>query len=206
MHDFIMDGVSRMAGGEFDKFTMDGVGTCTGDIKAQRMQIDGVFTCEGRVETGLLDCDGVAKFKSDIIAKKVHIDGVVSVKNGTKIESDEIFCDGVIEVDGEVSADVIHVDGFIDAKEIVGDKISIFSRSRNFITNFFVRKCSKVELIEATTVELAGVKSRTVNGKDIIIGPHCKIENLDCSGTLFVHPSATVTNITGNYTMQGQNM
>ncbi len=200
MQDFLMDGVSKIAGGEFAKFTADGVGTCTGEIKAESIKIDGVFHCDGKVETGSLCCDGVAEFKANVIAKKVHIDGVVSVKNGANMEGNEITCDGLIEVSGEVSADIIHVDGYINAAEIVGDKITICSRSKNAVANFFVRKHSKVQLIEATTVELTGVKSKTVNGRDVVIGPHCKIENLDCCGTLFIHPTSAVAHITGNYT------
>jgi hypothetical protein len=59
---------------------------------------------------------------------------------------------------------------------------------------------SDVKLIEATTIDLSGVSAETVNGKDIIIGPNCKIDHIDCSGTLSIDRSSSVGNITGDYT------
>jgi hypothetical protein len=55
-------------------------------------------------------------------------------------------------------------------------------------------------MIEATTIELSGVRADVVNGRDIKIGPNCQIENIDCSGILSVDPSSYVRNITGEYT------
>ena len=199
MIDNHMEGVCKIHGGEFGKLTVDGVGTCTDDIKAESIQINGVFKCVGAVETGLLQSDGTAEFMSNIRAKKIVIDGVATVKNNAKIEAEEVVCNGVIKA-GEISADRINADGVINAKEIVGDNIviqSCFGR----IANFFVRKISNIELIEATTIKLCGVAAKSVNGKDISIGPHCRIDSIDCSGTLSIDKDSTVKTITGNYTM-----
>ena len=35
MSDCSMEGVSKISGGVYDKMTSDGVGTCTGDLKAE---------------------------------------------------------------------------------------------------------------------------------------------------------------------------
>ncbi len=201
MQDFTMDGVSNISGGEFGKLVIDGVGKCSGNIKAQSVKIDGTFHCGGAVETGLLRCNGVAEFKSDIRAKQLIIDGVVNLKGATKIEAERIECDGVIKSDGEISADFIKAEGCIRAKELVGDSICIYSHPHHLLF-LFNRQVSRVDLIEATSIEINGVQAHAVNGTHIKIGPHCKIDTVDCSGTLFIDPSSMVGSVTGNYTMQ----
>lgn len=201
MQDFTMDGVSNISGGEFGKLTIDGVGKCSGNIKAESVKIDGTFHCSGAVETGLLRCDGVAEFTSNIRAKQLIIDGVVNLKGGTKIEAERIECDGVIKADGEISADFIKAEGCIRAKELVGDSICIYSHPHHLLF-LFNRQVSRVDLIEATSIEINGVQAHAVNGTHIKIGPHCKIDTVDCSGTLFIDPSSMVGSVTGNYTMQ----
>lgn len=202
MQDFSMDGVGKINGGEFGSIKVDGVGSCSGDLKAETLTVDGTFKCSGAVETGLLRCDGVAEFTSNIRAKRIDVNGVVNVKNGIKVEAESIECDGIINVNGEISADVIRADGCIKAKEIVGDKIYINTHMHRFFHTIFVaRQFSQIDLIEATSVELHGVRAKAVNGKDVVIGPRCRIDSVDCSGTLFIDSTSLVGTVTGNYTV-----
>ncbi len=84
------------------------------------------------------------------------VDGVAKLE---RLEADEINCDGFIKAEEEVSADIMHVDGCIHAKEIVGDHISINSRSGK-IAGLLARKTSSIKLVEATTVKLRGVTAQ----------------------------------------------
>ncbi|MDF2538437.1 MAG: hypothetical protein K0S76_1458 [Herbinix sp.] len=202
MQNYMMEGIGKISGGEFNSITIKGVGTCSSSIKAENIQIEGVFNCSGEVIAGVLDCEGVANFKSSIRAKKIIIGGVLNEHDGTKIEAEEIICDGVLKTGGEISADYFKADGCVVAEEIVGDQIIIDFHYNKHIMNFFKKKVSDVRLIEATKIALSGVTAETVNGSDITIGPNCKIENIDCSGFLSIDRSSTVKNITGNYTMR----
>ncbi len=197
MNDITLDGVASLNGGEYKKVKVNGVGTCQGKLKAQIVDVDGVFTCHGSLDTGMLDCDGVATFHAPVKAGKIDVSGTLTVK-GSKIEASEIYCDGLIKVAGELSADIIEADGCIHAKEVVGDNIRIRSRISR-IVNFFSGH-SNIDLIEATDINLRGVYATSVNGKNIRIGPKCKIDTVDCSGHLSIHPNASVGTITGNYT------
>lgn len=199
MTDYRMEGICKINGGEFGGMIVDGVGTCTGDLKVESIRINGVFKCQGALEAGDMLSDGTADFESNIRAAKVRIDGVLNVKGDAKIEAEEIVCNGVIRAN-EISADFINAHGVINAKEITGDRIQINSCAP-LIARFFMRKFSHIDLIEATQVELTGVIAKSVNGKDIRIGPNCEIENLDCSGALMIDKKSTVKNITGDYTM-----
>jgi cytoskeletal protein CcmA (bactofilin family) len=201
MKDFNLEGIGRISGGVYDTLNLEGVSSCSQNIKAEQIHIEGVFTCSGTVQAGLLYCEGVSDFKADIRAKKLVVEGVLNEKSGTKIEAEEISCDGVIRTGGEISADILKADGCVSANEIFGDRISIFTHYPiNKIRRFFNAAKSDVKLIEATTIELSGVTAETVNGRDITIGPNCNIDRIDCSGTLFVDISSRVNTITGEYT------
>ncbi len=203
MQDFIISGVGKINGGEFDTVRVGGIGTCTSSIKAKNLHIEGVFNCTGDVEADYIYCEGVADFKSNIRAKKISVTGVITEKFGTKIEAEEIICAGVIKTSGEISADRISAEGCIEASEIVGDYIKIDSHYHGKrIIKLFNKYKSDVKLIEATTIDISSVSAETVNGKDIKIGPYCSINNIDCSGILSIDRSAVVKNITGNYTMR----
>jgi len=196
MQDLKIEGIGTIAGSEYGNVLTDGVVTCNGDLKADMIRTDGIFTCKGSIVAERLDCDGMATVRGNIQAKKVCIDGMLTVSDGTKIEATEILCDGLIKLNGQISADRIDADGNIDALEIVGDRISIQSHYRKW---FFPCR-SRIELIEATTVDLRGVEAKAVNGKDVTIGNGCRVESIDCSGTLRVARDARVGTVTGQYT------
>ena len=190
------DGVGEMREGEFEDMSIDGIYTCKGDINARDVRISGIFKCVGSFEADTVECDGIAEFESGIKAKKITINGMVSVKNEGKIEADEIICEGFLSGKSEISADIINADGFINAKEIVGDSITIKSRA-NGLKRMFLNRYSKIELIEATTVDLTKVSARKVSGHEVNIGPKCTIETVDCDGTLSIHHTATVKEVIG---------
>jgi hypothetical protein len=199
-----IEGVMTLPGGVFDGLSVDGVITILGDLEAKRLDLDGVFTCAGSVKADELDCDGVATIEGDLRVKSADIDGVLTL-NGSKFEADLIKCDGVLSMRGQVSADVIDADGFLNAREIVGDRVTI----RSFRKSLFFRMWtqvkeafsgdtfSKVDLIEATTISLKGVRAQTVSGHSIHIGPACRIDRVDCTGTLTIDPDATVGEVVG---------
>ncbi len=199
MQNLKIEGMGTVNGGEYGTVSIEGMGKCNGDIKAETLTVEGLFDCRGSVNAGLLQCEGVSKIRGNIHADRINIEGVVTVSGGTKIEAAEIVCEGIITVDGEISADSIRSDGFMNAKEITGDNIFIRSRRHRFF-GLFRSSHSRIDLIEATTIELRGVIAQSVNGRDIIIDSGCTIENLDCSGSLFISPASRVHNITGTYT------
>jgi cytoskeletal protein CcmA (bactofilin family) len=200
MYDYNMEGIGKINGGEFGTVTVDGVGTCTEDLKAETIRVNGVFKCRGTLEAGFMQTDGTAEVNAYIRAKKMVVEGMLTVRGEGKIEAGEIECEGMIKA-GEISADIINADGFINAREIVGDRIVIRSHS-NRIAQFFTKRFSHIELIEATNIEIHGVVAKAVNGQNIVIGPNCIIDSVDCSGTLTVHDSSSIKTMTGDYTMK----
>jgi hypothetical protein len=199
-----VSGVTTIPGGVFEKLKIDGVCTITSKMEGKDLSVDGVFTCEDDVIADSFNCGGVVTIKGNLRAKELDIDGVATIR-GNKLEADTIVCDGVLTSHGEVSADTIEADGFISAKEIVGDRIIIHSRKKNFFYNLFASKFlkySEVDLIEASFVELRHVRAKKVSGHDVIIGKGCIVACVDCSGTLRIDADAQVKETTGDYTKQ----
>ena len=196
-----VEGVGTIQGGEFDRLEIDGVCTVEGNLKTETLKINGVCSCNGNVEAKNFECDGVLTINGNLRAGTADVDGVVTV-NGDKIEADRIDCDGLLSVDGEISADVIDADGKLNAKEIVGDRIRIKSYWKKgpiaLLLGIGVKKSMKfsvIDLIEGTTVELRGVRAKSVNGQDVTLGKNCEVERVEASGELAIAPSAIVGEI-----------
>lgn len=200
-----VDGVITFDGGVYGDLNINGVATADGPLEAGHLDIDGVFNARSDVNCQDIKTSGVVTIDGNLRTKSANVDGVVTV-HGSKVEADRIVCEGVLTADGQVSADFIDAQGFINAKEIVGDHITIQSFTRSFFFRMWVKlkeavgsqDYSVVDLIEATTINLRGVHARTVSGHDIVIGPGCKINKVDASGTLNIDNDAEVAEIIGN--------
>lgn len=211
-----VDGIGSIMGGEYEQVSISGVGTSKGDITVKELEISGVFKGKGMVKAGRIHCEGVGEFSENIRANNIYIDGVMKVSNRAKLEAEEVVCDGCLTINSELSTDKLVVDGFIKAKEIFGEVIIINSVKGNkglgkkftgvFLVGIgdlftgikgFNNGGSQVDLIEATNITLRNVRAKQVNGANITIGENCVIENVDCTGSLRVHNTAIVRNITG---------
>ncbi|MDR1358111.1 MAG: hypothetical protein LBJ48_01970 [Coriobacteriales bacterium] len=200
-----IDGVVSFAGGVYGDLNINGVVTAEGPLEAAEVDIDGVFDARSDLSCQQLKTAGVVTIGGNLRAQTMNIDGIVTTY-GSKVEADRIICDGILTADGQISADRIDANGFIDAREIVGDNISIQSHHRSFLFKMWTKfkeavgskTHSKVDLIEATTVNVRGVHAHTVSGHDITIGPACIIDKVDASGRLSIDPDAEVREIVQN--------
>lgn len=200
-----IDGVISFEGGVYGDLNINGVATAEGPLEAGVVDIDGVFNARSDLSCQSLKTSGVATIDGNLRIKTMDVDGVVTV-HGSKVEADRIVCDGVLTADGQISADSISANGFINAKEIVGDTISIQSYTRSFFFQMWIKfknaigsqDYSKVDLIEATTINLRGVHAHTVSGHDITIGPACRIDKVDASGKLSIDQDAEVMEVIEN--------
>lgn len=194
---YATEGITTISGGVFDTLIVTGICKSKADIQAKRMNVEGTFECNGSVMSDVLFCEGMAKIKGNVRAEELQVEGMMEIKG--RLEANEIICEGFIHVKGEISADLIEAEGAVLAEEIVGDKVLIHSKVHG-ITIPLLEKKQIINLIEATTIELRRVKAREVNGENIRIGYKCIIDHVDCSGSLYVDPTARVGEITGDYT------
>ncbi len=192
-----ISGVSTVGGGSYDELIMDGVITCNGDIHAQSAKIDGVVTVNGMVEAKEnIVLGGVLTVTGRVKGADIRVDGVCTIKDN--VEADHVFCKGVVTAQEQISADLVEGKGLLSAKEIVGERVNVHCDTKKRHA-FFKRshELCKIEMIEATEIDIDGIEAKTVNGHNVIIGPDCIVENVDCSGTLSIAEGADVKNVNG---------
>lgn len=193
-----INGTGKIKGGEFGDVRVNGTAKCTGDLTAKDIRVNGTFACDGSITANSISCGGTMRCDSGISVGKLDINGTFRVKQGADIEAETISCNGTLHTEGQISADFLKARGQVTAHEIVGDHIVIRTKTFLLLRAFSWEK-SKIDLIEATTIELSGVVAKSVNGSNITIGPNCQIDTLDCNGELSIHPSSEVSHITGEY-------
>jgi cytoskeletal protein CcmA (bactofilin family) len=218
MNDLRADGISTTSGGTYGTVKIDGISTVNGDLIADKLDIDGIATINGGISGGTLDCDGTTTVKGNVDLQFLDCNGIVSIEGslrathalingsvsvkGPKVEADKIECNGYLSIDGELNAEVVEAEGFIKAREIVGERVIIRSSTSRFLkfAQIFKNDLGCFDFIEATEVDLRKVQAKVVHGHNVVIGPKCEIETIDCTGTLRIDPSASVGTVTGNYT------
>ena len=199
MQDIKLDGISKINGGEYATIQVDGITQINGNLKSLNFFIDGKCKVNGNTITELFDCDGMTEIKGNLNATDIKVDGMLTV-SGEYIKTTTLVCDGTIKSKEYIHADILDANGIISAKEVTGNNVKIKSYSGKFMKLFF-SPVSRVNIIKAKHIELSGVKSQQITGQDIIIGPCCEIDNIDCSGTLKVDKKSVVNNVTGDYSL-----
>ena len=169
----------------------NGFTVCDGTLETENIIVHGSLHCRGSVDTQTLECSGSAHFSDRMCVKHMTISGTVVVKGDLK-DVREVICSGKLHVSATVSADQINVDGQLDAEQVEGKHIRIDST--------YKISRSKIKRLQGDSLELAGVHAKEVCGKDIVIGPACVIDHVDCSGTLKIDQDACVKSVTGCYT------
>jgi cytoskeletal protein CcmA (bactofilin family) len=203
-----IEGIGTISGGVYDEISIEGVGNFKGDIKAVRIDVEGVLNSYGMIEADEFNCEGVSKLTKSLRVKHLRIEGTLKQEKD-KIEADDIHCEGTLTSYDEISADNIVVEGLISAPELYGEHIKINHNgcfvSSDIVPNIFRflhnstfgKTYSNVDLMEATTIDICGVNAKSVRGNIITIGPNCRIDEVDCNGTLRIHPGAIVRKISG---------
>lgn len=191
-------GVSTFNGGTYEDVVISGVITCNGDIEANSVEVDGVTTINGRIDgRESVRIDGVSTINGDIRSKNVKVGGVCTLNS---IEADYVSCKGVISCRKQISADLVEGGGVLSAEEIVGEKVILHCEMKKRHLFSFGRKekeLSSVNLIEATEIDIDGIKCKNLNGHNIVIGSECIVENVDCTGNLTIAPGARVKRVNG---------
>ena len=197
-------GVNTLDGGQYDELVLGGVVTANGDLKATSVEIGGVVTLNGRLESkSFIKIGGVVTVNNTLRAKTIDVGGVVTMHGD--VEADQIQIRGVVNAKGQVSADLVESWGVFSAEEVVGDKVIIHcdKQTGKTIGGLFrlgrdnKKNLPKVGTIEATEIDVDGIRCENLNGHNIVIGPRCIVENVDCTGRLAIAPEAQVKNING---------
>ena len=196
--------VSTIGGGKYEELVIDGVVTVNGDLEAEVISVNGVVSFNGALESkSSIKIEGVVTANDKLRAKLVDVNGVVTIHKD--VEADHVTIHGVVTAKGQVSADLVESWGMFSAEEVVGDKVIIHCDKKKKATiggllrfgRDVHKELPKVGTIEATEIDVDGIRANNLNGHNIVIGPNCVVENVDCTGRLSIAPGAFVRNING---------
>ena len=198
-----LKGVNTLSGGKYEELVIGGVVTINGDLEADSADVGGVVTINGKLESkSYVKIGGVVTINDKVRAKTVDVGGVVTIHKD--VEADTITISGVVNAKGQVSADLVESRGCFSAEEVVGDKVIIHCERKNKTFGGLFRfgrdekkDLPKIGTIEATEIDVDGIRVENLNGNNIVIGPECVVENVDCTGRLAIAPEAVVKNING---------
>ncbi len=210
-----ISGYGSCTGGTFDKVSIEGKGTVHGDIGCNSFDTSGVGKINGNVKAEKFSVSGVLNITGNVKATKVDISGVN--KTIGDFSGNELKCDGIIKIENDMEFENINISGSINTKgfincenlsiflhgtstcnEIGASKIVILPNEKNkSIFNFFIPKKFKENKLVATSIEgddirLENCEVKTVKGKKIVIGPNCKIGEIEYSESIEIDKSSKV--------------
>ncbi len=158
-------------------------------VKVRDLRVKGACSFNNDVNVENLTVHGAVNFNKKVFrAKKITIYGAVNVN---VLESDIIIVKGALNCDEQLNADNIEISSSSKSviKEMVGSKIVVKPEKK-----IFGKAKGKIETdtIEGDEIELENVVAKIVRGKNIKIGPNCKIDKVEYNETLTVSNNAVI--------------
>ena len=168
--------------GHISCLTFNGAGAMTlQGIKTKEMSVVGSCTCHGTVDGEVLQVEGYLSADEEINAEDIRIEGkfkVLGVMNAEKVTLLLHEPSSVME---------------IGAGKIEVRKLTKKSKSWNIFTMFKIKKVAlEANLMEADEIYLEYGHVKKVCGDQVVIGPHCMIEEVEYRGEIDIHPTSKV--------------
>ncbi|WP_294345256.1 cell shape determination protein CcmA [uncultured Clostridium sp.] len=184
-----------------------------GSIHSNSLSVSGSMHINGGTEVEEnIKISGSAKIGGVVKAKNIKTSGALNINNDVNFE--EMKCSGSLYVNGNcegssinicgqsniselLSADNIKIvlEGNSSIKEIGGANIKIQRNSNNGILkifSFMKDKYLEAEVIEGDNIYLEYTNCKVVRGKNITIGPKCKIDKVEYGDNLEVDGNSVV--------------
>jgi len=188
-----------------ESVTVSGSAKFDGDIDTSKYVSSGSTSIQGHLYGRAVTTNGSLRCEKDIRVEEIKNNGSLYVKGD--IEAESFNSHGGFHIMGLLNASEIKVNmsGRCFAHEIGGDQIIVKYSRLNIVSNFFRSLFDQMgygdiwrlhsEQIEATDVSLEWSKVGIVRGNRVYIGPGCKIELIEYTETVDIHPKAMVGNV-----------
>lgn len=214
-------GFGRIAGDiEAERIQISGAGTIDGNALIERLKVEGTGTVYGDAairyieSTGNLKISGMGEFKElvnegrcrfekDIVAEKIYTQWYFS--SGGSVKAENFYSKGSLNIDGKLNASSVEIElgGFCTVKEIKGEDIYVRKQTKVNLSGISKyinpwlgkgRELDKLkcEEISGENVDIEYAEIGKVRGKKVLIGPECKIEEIEYEEELKKHPSAWI--------------
>jgi cytoskeletal protein CcmA (bactofilin family) len=214
--DLNLAGMGGAVGGSYRNVKMEGIGKVDGSLVCETFTQNGIGTVIGSITCfGLCDMHGKLKVEGSIDARELILEGQVRV-NG-RLQGEVVKLTGMLTVHGDCEADWLQVeggftiDGLLSAdnmeirlqargqvREIGGERIRVtLTRRSNWgrLLGWAVPALQphlNVQTVEGGDIELTDTIAEVVRGDRVVIGPGCRIDHVEYTQELTVHPTASV--------------
>jgi cytoskeletal protein CcmA (bactofilin family) len=206
---------SSRTGGDLEAAAVNIAGSCMmeGAVKAGTFAASGTFAVGRDLEAKTLRGSGTGEIGGDVRAETLKFSGrlmaggTVKAREATisgfaecggNLEADQLQLSGAFDVGGSVSGQRIQIAlaGRSQAAELVAPEISVRRASWRWrMLEFAWRQSTAlltVETIEGNNIHLEATRAGTVRGRQVTIGPGCRIEVVEYAESLHIDPQADV--------------
>ncbi|MCX6344839.1 MAG: hypothetical protein NT018_07175 [Armatimonadetes bacterium] len=194
-----------------------GAATFDGSVNASKLDGSGSLAIACDLESMETKCSGSLRVGGNAKCEKLNVSGSVSIKGNVKVgathisgraeiggdlEGEHVRSSGALNVGGLLSADMIemNLNGRSRVREIGGERITVLTG--NSAGNWMLRfgwpskeGILEVETIEGDYVHLEATTAKVVRGRQLKIGPNCRIKRVEYGESLQIDPKANVNEI-----------
>ncbi len=212
--DYKFSGAGTVPAGEYEAVKVSGSARLAGDVRCTSLSVSGSFGGSGSITcSGGVHLSGSASIDGPISAGELKASGAFKCKGlrggdlrvagaarvDGDMEGDSIRVSGSINCSGLVNADriEIHIEGTCSAGSMGGSEIGIEAKPcSGGLSRFFSKnRCGSMrvaESIEGDNIYLEQVTCPSVIGRNVTIGPGCRIGSVQFSENVEISPDAQV--------------
>lgn len=167
-----------------ERVKVNGSATFNGDVQAGEFTVSGSSEVRGGVGAGLLKVAGACTITGSVNAQRIEIRGTTKI--GGDVQAESFDASGVFSVGGLLNAGTVTIRpyGGCDAHDIGGEKIDVRLDHLWAFLPFFGERNLTADTIEGDTIYLESTRAKVVRGANVEIGPDCRIDLVEYSGTL----------------------
>ncbi len=184
---FTTNGDSLIQGNiQTESLKVAGSSMVEGKVKTRETKVNGQLTTEAQMDTKDISINGSAVIKGKLCADQADIRGSITVEED--LEAEKVNIKGIFNIKGLLNAGKVYIElfGNAKAKEIGGEKIVV--KKSGFTLNkllkpLFADKSLSVDVIEGDEIELEYTQAKVVRGKNVKIGPGCKVDLVEYQDT-----------------------
>lgn len=162
-------------------------GSCqvAGDLVGKNVQIAGSCRVNRKLKAEELHLNGSATVQEGIQCQTLHCAGHLTAQGDVEAEEAELL--GGARIDGLLNADTIRIRGKVHVQEIGCSTLVVAQEEAGgWMNRLFGGHDSsslEAETIEADRADLVNTRADVLRGRDLKIGPGCKIRRAEYSGS-----------------------
>ncbi|MDJ1153553.1 hypothetical protein QNJ25_06425 [Macrococcus caseolyticus] len=106
-----INAMTTIAAGEYDEIKVTGIGSVTGDIKADLIKVSGKMDAEGDISVRDFKVSGMTSIEGSLKADTMKTSGKTNVEGS--IEGNDVHVSGMLDVEGNITGERLKVSGYL---------------------------------------------------------------------------------------------